>query len=204
VLSRLRFPISFAVGVLVSGGLFWFLHTLITRRPDAIEQLKTQKIEFTRLRRDTEVQAKKREKAELDKPKELPPQANISKSTLDLGGEGIAVIAPTIESKANVRANVSLGAGGTDRDTIPLVRIDPDYPMKARQNGTEGWVVLRFTITPAGTTKDVTVVQAQPSGVFDEAAIRAVSRYKYNPKIEGGVAVERPGIMLRLDFKLNK
>jgi protein TonB len=84
------------------------------------------------------------------------------------------------------------------------VRIEPDYPMKARQRGLEGWVVLEFTITPAGTIKDAKVLQAQPPGVFDEAAVRAVTRWKYNPKIEGGVAVERPGIKVRLDFKLDK
>lgn len=204
MLSRLRYPLSIVAGVIISGGMFWFLHTLISQRPERTEVLQTAKIEFTRLRRDTEVQQKKREKAELDKPKDLPPQMNISKSSLDMGAGGIAVIAPTVEAKANVRANVSLGAGGTDRDTIPLVRIEPDYPMKARQRGIEGWVVVRFTITPAGTIKDATVVQAQPPNIFDENAIRAVSRWKYNPKIEGGVAVERPGIMVRLDFKLDR
>jgi protein TonB len=202
--SRFRYPISILLAVVVSGALFSFLHYLITRRGEAVESRQATKIEFTRLRRDTEVQQKKREKAELEKPKELPPQANISRSSLDMGGDAIAVIAPTVEAKTNVRANVSLGAGGTDRDSIPLVRIEPDYPMKARQRGIEGWVVVKFTITPAGTIKDAQVMQASPPGIFDEAAIRAVSRWKYNPKIEGGVAVERPGIMVRLDFKLDK
>jgi protein TonB len=203
-MPSLRFPVAFGLAVVLSGLLFWFLNVLITQRPESVERMQAQKIEFTRLRRDTEVQQKKREKAELEKPKEAPPQTNISKSSFDMGGEALAVIAPTVEAKANVRANVSLGAGGTDRDTIPLVRIEPDYPMRARQRGIEGWVVVKFTITPAGTIKDATVVQGQPPGVFDEAAVRAVSRWKYNPKIEGGVAVERPGIMVRLDFKLDR
>ena len=203
-MSRFRYPISILLAVVVSGALFSFLHYLITRRGEAIESKQATKIEFTRLRRDTEVQQKKREKAELEKPKEAPPQTNLSRSNLDMGGDAIAVIAPTVEAKANVRANVSLGAGGTDRDTIPLVRIEPDYPMKARQRGIEGWVVVKFTITPAGTIKDAQVMQASPPGIFDEAAVRAVSRWKYNPKIEGGVAVERPGILVRLDFKLDK
>ena len=203
-MSRFRYPISIALAVAVSGALFWLLNILITQQADFAEGHQAAKIEFTRLRRDTEVQQKKRDKAELEKPKELPPQANISRSSLDMGENAIAVIAPTVEAKANVRANVSLGAGGTDRDTIPLVRIEPDYPMRARQRGIEGWVVVEFTITPAGTIKDAKVLQAQPPDVFDEAAVRAISRWKYNPKIEGGVAVERPGIKVRLDFKLDR
>jgi protein TonB len=204
MISRFRLPISFALAVVVSALLFWVLHFLISQEADHGETVQIAKIEFTRLRRDTEIEQKKRDKAELEKPQEAPPQTNLSQSSLDMGGEAIAVIAPTVEAKANVRANVSLGAGGTDRDTIPLVRIEPDYPMRARQRGIEGWVVVGFTITPAGTIKDAKVVQASPPGVFDEAAVRAVSRWKYNPKIEGGVAVERPGIMVRLDFKLDR
>lgn len=203
-MHRFRYPISIFLATVVSGAIFFFLHVLITQKGEVTERHQTAKIEFTRLRRDTEIQQKKRDKAELDKKTELPPQANISRSSFDMGGDAIAVIAPTVEAKANVRANVSLGAGGTDRDTIPLVRIEPEYPMRARQKGIEGWVVVRFTITPAGTIKDATVVQASPTGIFDEAAVRAVSRWKYNPKIEGGVAVERPGIMVRLDFKLDR
>jgi protein TonB len=203
-MAQLRYPIAFLLALFVAGGMFWLLQYLISRTPEIGEQIQAQKIEFTRLRRDTEVQQKKRDKAELEKPKEAPPQTDISKSSLDLGGEAISVLAPTVEAKANVRANVSLGAGGSDRDTIPLVRIEPDYPMRARQRGIEGWVIVQFTITPAGTIKDAVALQGQPPGVFDEAAVKAILRWKYNPKIENGVAVERPGVKVRLDFVLNR
>jgi protein TonB len=94
------------------------------------------------------------------------------------------------------------GAGGADRDAVPLVRIEPDYPMQARQRGQEGWVVLEFTISTAGTVKDVAVVASEPGTVFDRAAVQAVRRWKYNPKIVGGKAVERPGVKVRLDFEM--
>ena len=38
--------------------------------------------------------------------------------------------------------------------------------------------------------------------VFERSAIRAVRRWRYNPKIENGVAVERPGVRVRLGFEL--
>jgi protein TonB len=201
---QLRYPIALALALCISGGLFWFLKVLISQKPEIGERVELRRIEFTRLRQDTEVREKKRDKAELEKPQEAPPQTDISKSSLDLGGESISILAPTVEAKANVRANVSLGAGGSDRDTIPLVRIEPDYPMRARQRGIEGWVIVQFTITPAGTIKDAVALQGQPPGVFDEAAVKAVMRWKYNPKIENGVAVERPGVKVRLDFVLNR
>ena len=63
---------------------------------------------------------------------------------------------------------------------------------------------MQVTITPAGTVKDPIIIDAEPDGVFDSAAVAAVSRWKYNPKMEGGVAVERRGIRVKLAFKLEQ
>ena len=40
--------------------------------------------------------------------------------------------------------------------------------------------------------------------IFDQAALRAIARWRYNPKIEDGVAVERVGVRTRLTFQLEK
>jgi protein TonB len=65
-------------------------------------------------------------------------------------------------------------------------------------------VHVRFTITPQGTTSDVSVVKAEPPGYFEAAATAAVKGYKYKPKMEGGQAVERTGVELVLAFKLDQ
>ncbi len=46
------------------------------------------------------------------------------------------------------------------------------------------------------------MVDAEPKGMFDEAAIAAVSKWKYNPKVEEGSPVERRGVQVKLTFKL--
>jgi protein TonB len=93
---------------------------------------------------------------------------------------------------------------GSDRDVIPLVRINPDYPQRALQRGLEGWVQVQFTITPTGTVKDPIVVDAMPKSVFDDAALKAIARWRYNPKVENGVAVERVGVQTRIVFQLEQ
>ena len=61
---------------------------------------------------------------------------------------------------------------------------------------------MQFTITDRGTVKDARVVAAEPRGIFDEAALTAIARWRYNPKIEGGVAVERVGLQTVIRFTL--
>ena len=46
------------------------------------------------------------------------------------------------------------------------------------------------------------VVDASPKGTFDDAAIKAILRWKYNPKIEGAQAVARKGVQTILRFQL--
>jgi outer membrane biosynthesis protein TonB len=40
--------------------------------------------------------------------------------------------------------------------------------------------------------------------LFDEAALRSIARWRYNPKIEGGVAVERIGVQTVIRFMLEE
>jgi protein TonB len=84
------------------------------------------------------------------------------------------------------------------------VRIDPDYPPSALRRELEGWVQVQFTITPAGSVKDAIVVDAVPKDVFDEAALKAIVRWRYNPKVENGTAVERVGVQTRIVFRLDQ
>jgi protein TonB len=89
-----------------------------------------------------------------------------------------------------------------DSDVIPLVRVSPQYPVAASQRRLEGWVLVEFTITSAGTVTDATAVQAEPPGVFESAALQAVRRWKYKPGVRDGKPFNRPGVRVKLDFKL--
>jgi protein TonB len=185
--------------------LFAFLHALISQRGELGEVQEATKIEFTRLRQDTEVERKKVEKAERVKAEQAPPppQLALAKTTLDpsAGADSMTAIASLVEAQTQKMSSLS-GSGGGDRDAVPLVRIEPDYPMQARQRGIEGWVVVEFTISTAGTVKDPVVVASEPGTVFDRVAIQAVRKWKYNPKIEDGKPVERSGVKVRLDFEM--
>jgi protein TonB len=93
-------------------------------------------------------------------------------------------------------------SAGSDRDTIPLVRVPPDYPARAVNRGIEGWVLVEFTITGTGSVKDAKVVDAKPATIFNDAALKAIGRWRYNPKVENGQPVERRGVRTIIRFDL--
>lgn len=70
-----------------------------------------------------------------------------------------------------------------------LKSVQPVYPSKAAASRTEGWVELDFTVTETGQVKDVIVHAASVRGVFDEAAVRAVSQWRYQPVLRDRRAV---------------
>jgi TonB family protein len=77
----------------------------------------------------------------------------------------------------------------------------PNYPVRAREREIEGWVDLEFTVTKDGATSDAVVRGAEPAGVFDRAALDAVKRWRYEPRVVGGSVVEQR-VETRLRFRL--
>ena len=64
----------------------------------------------------------------------------------------------------------------------PLVKVMPEYPHKALRRGREGIVEIAFSILPTGETAEIRVLRAQPTGVFEKAAIDAIKQYRYAPQ----------------------
>ena len=85
---------------------------------------------------------------------------------------------------------------------MPMVRVPPQYPERAMQRGIEGRVLVEFTISKSGAVKDAKVIAAEPSAIFNKAALKAIRQWKYNPKILNGKAVEQRGIKIAIPFRL--
>ncbi|HZF26110.1 MAG TPA: TonB family protein [Steroidobacteraceae bacterium] len=91
-------------------------------------------------------------------------------------------------------------------DAATLARdkyVAPRYPVAAQNRGTTGWVELEFTVGADGAVKDAMVFRADPAGTFDDAALKAVSQWRYRPIVRNGQAVEQRA-RLRMRFMLDK
>ena len=200
-MHALRIPIAALAGALFTTSMFWLLWSLIDTDFDVGERAIADRIEFSRMRRDTEVATKRDQKVERERP---PPTPQTPRMALSAGGidNNVASLSPIVDARGAM-SRMTMTAG-SDRDVIPLVRVNPEYPQRALQRGLEGWVQVQFTITATGTVKDPIVVDAMPKNVFDDAALKAIARSRYNPKVENGAAVERVGVQTRILFQLEK
>ncbi len=109
-------------------------------------------------------------------------------------GEAPAPVAPVPEPPAP-------RPKGPSQDPRVINWTDPPYPEQARQQGIEGTVILKLTITAEGGPCNVAVVRSSGHSALDEAAVAHVKKTKFSPALKHGdpVAVT---ITFRVKFRL--
>jgi protein TonB len=186
----------------VTTGLFYLMQALITRAAGELQDPTGSLVEFVRLKKDSEPELKKRELPKKEKPQEPPPPPELDLSQSSEFDQALQAAAFSVGLGIELEGGPDIGDVASDADAVPVVRVNPQYPPRAAERGIEGWVELRFTISAAGKVIDAEVTRSHPGNVFDRAALRAVRKWKYNPKVEDGEPVARPGVTVRLEFEL--
>jgi protein TonB len=101
-----------------------------------------------------------------------------------------------LESAVNQQMFLTSIVAANELDLVKSVK--PLYPAKAEVSHTEGWVELDFTVAENGEVKDIAVHAATPHGVFESAAIGALSRWRYKPVLKDSKpAAQRARIRIR-------
>lgn len=190
-----------ALAAAITFGLFFLMQFLIAmdaEQPERGDSIKIADITMPEI--ELEVQ-RVQPKPELpDQPEELPdlpaPEINLNAPT----GEGIQV--------GRVQVNLGdLGGGASisasDAEYLPIVVIQPQYPNRALERGIEGWCQVMFTVDENGGVQDAVVVDADPPSIFDQASLRAVARFKFNPRTKDGKPVKTPGVQYVFRFNLS-
>ena len=95
------------------------------------------------------------------------------------------------------------GCLGSYNRPIQLIScVGPSYPETARLQKVEGIVIVRYDVTVEGVVHNVRVASAEPPGVFDDAALAAVSRWRYNAPILDGERQAVRNMESRVSFVL--
>lgn len=185
-------------GVIVTGLLFMLLATVISTRGNVeLDEDRSVKINVTRQLQDTQMQQQQDfQRPVLDQPPPPPPTV-----TDPSFRPSQAVQMGELPDMSNV--DLDMGTGfNPDRDAQPLVRIPPQYPQRCMNRAEPvETVVLQFDVTPEGNVVNPEVIDSTNS-CLNRAAMRAVQRWKYNPKIVDQVAQPRFGVRTAIDFNL--
>jgi protein TonB len=201
----LRYAISFPLAALVTFGIFYVMQSLISMEGGpGQDYIRTGAIDFVRLKRESDLQTRKRQLPEKQQKKAEPPpppDLNMAKAQRP-DASGVSIAVPSMNANLSMAGGLNLGAAPADTEATPILRVPPIYPPRAQERGITGWVLVEFTITPTGAVKDPVVVDSEPSSIFNRAALRSIRKWKYKPKIVDGVAVERSGIQTQLTFEL--
>lgn len=199
----IRWLISLGLAGLVTLGLFYFMQALIATGGELEQNTNIIRIVDATMPEIVMEVIREVERPEpiedVNEPPPTPPDRNIDMD----GGADLNI------ARENVALDIGLdiGAAGisaTDGEMLPLVNIQPQYPTRAAQRGIEGWCQVAFTVTETGGVRDVRVVDAEPRGMFDSASIRAAERFRFQPRVVNGEAVEVPNVQYVFRFELEE
>ena len=198
------FNIGFAVvfASAVTFGLFFLMQFLISMDATEPEKGEARKIaDITMPEIELEVQRQEPKPEEPDVPEEIP----------ELPEPDLSLDAPTGEGLNISRVQVDMGGldnsasiSASDSEMLPIVTIEPQYPQRAASRGIEGWCLVQFTVSAQGTVESdsIQVIDADPPNIFDSSSRRAVSRFKFNARVQDGQPVPVPGVRYLFRYNL--
>lgn len=88
------------------------------------------------------------------------------------------------------------------RELIPRRFITPAYPAEAELMGIEGYVILQFSVLQDGSVDGIRVLEGSPPGVFDNEAMLAAARLRFEPRLLFGAPVVVEDVTYRFDWRL--
>jgi protein TonB len=125
---------------------------------------------------------------------EPAPIAQVVKPNQPTGTSGAASNISFVRQPTGAVANQAAGAGASKpgKSAHPRYRHNPppEYPALARQRRQEGVVLLAVRVTAKGKAGEVTVKKSSGFPLLDEAAMRTVRRWEFEPARSGGLPVE--------------
>ena len=200
-----KYAAGVGLSLLITTGLFFIMVVLISLGDSGMKEDTSVKLaDIVMPERQIDTFLSEVEKPE--KPEEQPE--DIAQPELDLQPlTGVDVSIP--KPKANFSAG---GSFFRDGEYIPLFKVQPIYPRRAQERGTEGFAIVSFTITESGTVENVTALEGycgdpegpeeemRPCSIFNSASSRAALKLKYKPKIVDGKATSVDGVLHRFTF----
>ncbi|MCU0663293.1 MAG: energy transducer TonB [Myxococcota bacterium] len=127
-------------------------------------------------------------------PKAPPPSLSQSISGLSFGlpelsGSGLEDAERSVLGEDASAAGMVMTEDTVDEPPRPLAMGSPSYPPRARAKGLTGSVTLSILVGIDGSVEQVKVLQADPPGEFENAAMEAARSWRFSPATYKGQPV---------------
>ena len=99
-----------------------------------------------------------------------------------------AVVSDQSQNNGSVASNASAQVQLSPGSAQVVSRVDPSYPLLAKQMKVQGAVILEALISKTGSIQDIHVLSGP--AILSEAAREAVKQWHFKPYYQGGRAVE--------------
>ena len=200
-----RYAAAIGLGLLVTIGVLHTMQILIAQPQAKLDESGQRHfVDFVRVQREETVQRAERRREKPVAP-DAPPQQSMQPRLDSLNDTQVNVSMPTAPVDVGVEMSVSgLGLVASDGDYLPIVKIAPVYPASAQSRGIEGSCLVEYTVTTAGTVKDVIVIEADPPGIFNRVSIAAAKKFKYRPRVVDGEPIEVYGVRNLFRYELER
>ncbi len=203
VSGLIRTLIGLCVGGLTTALLYWLMSALVAAGQGALTKApEGGVIDFVRVPNPPQLRTEQPKPQMPPKPEKVPETPEIQAAMSKPSANTVHIGAMEIDSSLAVDTRAGLSA--SDGEYLPIVKVAPVYPRRALSRGIEGWVLLKFTVTENGSVVNPEVVDAEPAGVFDRAAMAAVERFKYKPRVVNGQPQSVEGVEHLITFELQQ
>lgn len=192
-------------GLAVAFVLFIAMSSIVAP-PDGFERPTSEStaINFVQRRKDSDTETRSRT---LPEPPQIPqvPTPAAANSTPNMPQAPSLQMPPMSTdmslSGMSMMGDLLVGISKGDTEVMPLVRQPAIYPERAKSRKIEGFVTARLSISADGSVTNVEVITAEPPGIFDREAVRAMYRYRFDPKVVDGQPVAQTATQT-VEFKL--
>ena len=185
------------------GAVFWFVLEMNDAPPKAPKAASSDALAMDQVKKAKKTppkpkpKPKKRRAKRQDALKPAPmPQIGGAVAGVDFGIPGMGQGAfdqagDMLLDEASRSKDLIMSEGAVDRPPRPVMgNPAPSYPSDAVRNGLSGRVVIKVLIGPDGGVIKARVASASPPGVFDQAALDAVRRWRFEPALYQGQPVK--------------
>ncbi|MFW5498805.1 MULTISPECIES: energy transducer TonB [unclassified Maridesulfovibrio] len=167
------------------------------QKDDPVEPLERKKLEDPKPPK----QLHKTFASKTNRPKNIKPRMDINTPNFK------ADMHPGLKGGISI-PRMKLGGVGFEIDEVDEVpqiirNYPPEYPYGAKRKRIEGDVVVRMLVNSKGNPVNLSIYSASPSGIFEQAALKAAKRWRFRPGKYHGEDVDT-WVLLPFKFELTR